>query len=75
MPEDNKEAAELDFSCSVFENAYDSSHTIGSVPIKNIFEKDINSLKNLCMCNTDERNHRIRHRHIDSCIFDRHRVF
>lgn len=53
-PEDNKEAAELDFSCSVFENAYESSHTIGSVPIKNIFEKDINSLKNLCMCNADD---------------------
>ncbi|MEX1378029.1 MAG: ribonuclease H-like domain-containing protein [Eubacteriales bacterium] len=54
-PDEKRDISELDFACSVFENTYHISRKIGRVPIKNVFEKDINSLVDLCMCSAEEK--------------------
>jgi len=49
----SKTKLELDFSCSVFENSYDKDYLIGDTPLGNIFDRNINSLLDVCFYKPD----------------------
>lgn len=44
----------LDFKCSVFENSYRASQKIGDVILEEIYNVDINNLKDVCFAKSDE---------------------
>jgi len=46
--------AELDLSCSVFDNTYTMEHLIGDIALGKILEHNINSLVNVCFASSDE---------------------
>lgn len=48
------DTAELDLSCSVFNNTYSTDHLIGDIPLGKILDHDINSLVNVCFASSQD---------------------
>ena len=44
----NRNESEFDFSCSVYENIFDSSHKAGDVAIGSIIPQNVNALADIC---------------------------
>ncbi|MBN2878779.1 MAG: ribonuclease H-like domain-containing protein [Clostridia bacterium] len=48
-------ADELDFSCSVYENSYDTDYSVGNIKINSLLTQDANILADICFAEHDEK--------------------